>query len=94
MYKTGERVNSYRDSWSRKREQLDESEQYTLTKNQARFVNDAIRSELEIDWTYSGRGMYGKLCPAVVVEQANELRTKAVVREDSMGRDVVIYAQN
>lgn len=73
---------------------LDEGEKYTLSKNQALFCNDAIDSGLSIKWTYSGRGMNGRLCPAVVCEQANELQTTARVREDSLGRGVVIYAQS
>lgn len=93
MYKKGHKVETYRDEWTHQREELSAEEQYALTVNQARFCNDADRSGLKIDWTYSGRGMYGKLCPAVVVEQANELQTRAKVREDSMGRSVVIYAQ-
>ena len=91
-YEKGHKVTRYREGgqW----EELSEDEQYILSENQAQFCNDADNSGLKIDWTYSGRGMYGKLCPAVRAEQANDLQTTARVREDSMGRGVVIYAQS
>ena len=69
-------------------------EHYALSENQQQFIEDADDSGLKVDYWYSGRGMYGKYCPSVKVEQANDLRTKAKVREDSLGMNVVIYAQN
>ena len=74
-------------------EGYEENESYALSENQARFVADAEDSGLEVDFWYSGRGMYGKYCPAVKVAQANDIATKANVREDSLGRGVVVYAQ-
>ena len=74
------------------REELNESEQFELSENQAKFCNDAEKSGLDIA-LYSGRGMYGKLCPAVMVDQANDIATRAKVRTGSMGRGVVVYAQ-
>lgn len=73
-------------------EELHESEQFTLTENQAKFCNDAEECGLDIT-LYSGRGMYGKLCPAVMVDEPNDIATRAKVRTDSMGRGVVVYAQ-
>ena len=93
MYKKDNIVKTYRDEWTNKLETLSEEEQYALSENQAKFCNDADKGGFEIDWAYSGRGMYGRLCPAVVVETSHDFATKSKVREDSMGRDIVIYAQ-
>jgi hypothetical protein len=92
MYKEGYLVERYREDGERV--ELDKDEQYKLSKNQAQFCNDAEESGLDIVWGYSGRGMYGKLCPAVYIDRANDIATHARVREDSLGLGVVIYAQN
>lgn len=63
-----------------------------LSENQRQFVKDAEECELDVDYNYSGRGMYGARCPAVRVGQANDIATKAKVSTDSMGRGMVVYA--
>ena len=65
---------------------------YTLSENQAKFCNNADKCGLDIV-QYSGRGMYGKQCPSVHVDEPNDIATRAKVRTDSMGRGVVVYAQ-
>lgn len=42
-----------------------------MRKDQERFV-EALR-DFEIRMDYSGRGMYGKTCPGVVVEDVREV---------------------
>jgi hypothetical protein len=63
-----------------------------LTDNQKLFVKDATRQGLEVS-DYSGRGMYGAVCPSVVVEDKSHFKTKAKVKMDNMGMEYVIYAQ-
>lgn len=73
--------------------ELSAEEQYELSSNQAVFCNDAEKCGLDIDFAYSGRGMYGKCCPAVRCDEHNDIATHAKVRVDGMGRGVVIYAR-
>lgn len=88
MYSKGYKVEFDEDG-----DALEESEVYELSENQAQFCNDVEDSGEEIDWLYSGRGMYGKYCPAARVSAPNDIATKAKVMTDSMGRGVVVYAR-
>jgi hypothetical protein len=65
----------------------------TLSINQLRFVKDAYRAGLQVNFNYSGRGMFGGTCPAVVVEDITDFSTIANVRTDNMGHDYVVYAR-
>jgi len=67
---------------------------YSLSDNQLQFCLDADEQGQEVNFNYSGRGMFGKSCPSVVVSDMNDMTTKARTRTDSMGLDLVIYAQN
>lgn len=64
-----------------------------LSANQKLFVKDAERAGLEVDYSYSGRGMYGKTCPSVNVDRLGEFGTRAKTQSDSMGLGYVIYAR-
>ena len=66
---------------------------YSLSENQIQFCKDAEDCGLDIDFSYSGRGMFGETCPSVTIPDRNDITTSAEVREDSMGRDVVVYAE-
>lgn len=67
---------------------------YELTDNQVRFCMDAEDEGLDVDFTYSGRGMYGKLCPSVDMERGDDpFNTTAKTKQDSMGLGYVVYAQ-
>jgi hypothetical protein len=66
---------------------------YELSDNQKQFVRDAEEQGLEINWDYSGRGMFGKCCPAVMVDGLGEFHTTANYESDSMGLGFVIYAR-
>ena len=66
-----------------------------LSENQQQFVKDVIESGNEVV-SYSGRGMFGRECPAVhisSVEAAIGL-TKASIATDSLGMGIVVYAPN
>ena len=65
---------------------------YELSANQQLFVADAEAQDCEVDYTYSGRGMYGQKCPAVRVGGPGDFGTKASTSSDSMGLGIVIYA--
>ena len=66
---------------------------YKLTDNQRKFVADATEQDLEIDYDYSGRGMYGKTCPAVRLDGMGDFATKAETSWDNMGLGYVVYAR-
>lgn len=67
---------------------------YELSDNQKLFVKDAEEQGFDIDYEYSGRGMYGKECPAVRVGRyEKELVSHSRFNEDSLGMGVVQYAQ-
>jgi hypothetical protein len=61
-----------------------------LSKAQLKFIHDALECDLEVH-AYSGRGMYGRYCPAVFVDSRFELKTSVGFSEDSMGRSLVLY---
>jgi hypothetical protein len=66
-----------------------------MTKNQKQFIRDAEEQGFDVDYDYSGRGMYGKTCPSIIEERyGSRFGTKASVRSDSMGLDTVIYCPN
>lgn len=65
----------------------------TLSKNQATFVRQAEDQGLEV-YSYSGRGMYGAICPAVTVAGAGDFNTTAAYAQDSMGMSIVLYARS
>ena len=67
---------------------------YALTDNQVLFCIDADDADLDISFTYSGRGMYGRQCPSVRVESISDLPTTAKTNWDNMGRRFVVYAEN
>jgi hypothetical protein len=64
------------------------------SKNQLQFIDDAQNCGLDIDYGYSGRGMFGDTCPAVRIDHPSEITTKAQWVMDNMGLGVVVYAQN
>ena len=64
------------------------------SNNQLQFIDDAENCGLDIDYGYSGRGMFGDTCPAVRIDHPSEITTKAKWVMDSMGLGVVVYAQN
>lgn len=62
---------------------------YELSENQKKFVRKAKREGYHIRWDYSGRGMFGDKCPAVVAPWGAFSYKGAST--DNMGRDMVIY---
>lgn len=72
---------------------LDTIMEAAYSPNQLQFIADAKACGLEVDHSYSGRGMYGDCCPAVRVEYMSELTTTANWTHDNMGRGWVMYAQ-
>lgn len=70
--------------------------EYTLTGNQHRFVVEAEEQGLEVDYTYSGRGMFGRCCPSVRIsdDELTSVGFSADVCRDNMGLGWVIYARS
>ena len=60
-----------------------------LTATQKAFVKKALKEGFEVRYSYSGRGMYGRTCPAVV-HDAGDFGFKGA-SQDSMGLRVVTY---
>jgi hypothetical protein len=62
-----------------------------MSENQRQFIADAESQGYE--WVYySGRGMFGRQCPSVHVEDPSDLETTAKHRTDSLGLGYVLYA--
>lgn len=61
--------------------------------NQLEFIRDAIDANGKLHFDYSGRGMFGDVCPALYCDSHNDITTKAKTQMDSMGLGIVIYAQ-
>lgn len=67
---------------------------YKLSDNQIQFCQEAEDEGFDIDYTYSGRGMYGSKCPAVRIgKDDDEFKSSARTQTDGMGMGIVIYAQ-
>ena len=64
---------------------------YALSKRQAIFVREAETQGLKVDYTYSGRGMYGVECPSVDVEDLASVSFGIPTRTDTLGTGYVIY---
>lgn len=62
---------------------------YELTDAQKKFVRKAKKEKFEIDYSYSGRWMYGKKCPAVRCKQG-EFGFRGA-SSDQMGLGIVVY---
>jgi hypothetical protein len=62
---------------------------YQLTTLQKKFVQKALREGFEVDYSYSGRFMFGRRCPAVRCAQG-EFGFKSA-SSDSMGKGIVVY---
>lgn len=62
---------------------------YDLSEAQKKFVRKAKREGFKIRFNYSGRGMFGRNCPAVVCP-AGSFGMKGC-RSDNMGLDMVYY---
>jgi hypothetical protein len=67
---------------------------YDLSDNQVKFCKDAEDSGVELEYDYSGRGMYGKTCPSVTVDDENDFKTEARIKTDNMGLQIIMYAQS
>ncbi len=65
-----------------------------LSSNQKKFVKDIEAQGLKVDYSYSGRGMFGKTCPSVTMQNPSNLGTKAKTEIDHMGLGYIIYAQS
>ena len=61
------------------------------SERQLKFIADALESGLKVSYDYCGRGMYPDICPAVHVEEMNDLRTDTKPAWDNMGFDYVLY---
>lgn len=64
---------------------------YELTENQELFIEDAENQGFDVEYTYSGRFMYGKQCPAVRIDYIGEFGTEARVASDNMGLGYIVY---
>lgn len=62
---------------------------YELSDSQKKFVRKAKREGFEIRYDYSGRGMFGRRCPAVVC--AHGAFGYKGCSADNMGLDMVYY---
>jgi hypothetical protein len=67
---------------------------YKLSPNQIQFCKDAEECGHDISFDYSGRGMFGDTCPSVTIEDIGDITTTAKFKQDSMGLDIVVYAQH
>ena len=69
-----------------------ETQKQELSKNQQMFVRACKRAGHKVYYTYSGRGMFGRTCPAANIPQYVSFVTRAKCVWDNMGMDMVVYA--
>jgi hypothetical protein len=76
------------------RRDFEEAAGYKLSDNQVKFCQEAEDDVQDIDYTYSGRGMYGNKCPAVRIgRDDDDFKSTAKTQTDGMGTEHIIYAQ-
>lgn len=78
-------------SLNKKLSPLIEKRDKLLTSKQKRFVEKAFREDVKLVYDYSGRGMFGKMCPAVYCEHG-EFGFKGAL-QDSLGLRCVVYCR-
>lgn len=72
-----------------------EKPDYELSETQKRFVRLCKKHELKIDYGYSGRFMYGRKCPSVVVDHLSEFPGNPhKFQIDDMGLGKVVYCKD
>ena len=64
-----------------------------LTDKQKSFVKKCKKAGLEVDYTYSGRGMFGATCPSVVCKLEEFPGNPHIYSVDNMGLDYVVYCR-
>ena len=63
-----------------------------MTARQQKFVKLCEKDDLGINYDYSGRGMYGRTCPSVNVDELSEVSfNPQKYAIDNMGMGYVIY---
>lgn len=78
--------------WDEMRGSKDRAMYPDLNPNQLQFIQDVIEAGKDDQLrTYSGRGMFGRYCPGVVVDHPSEVPTKVRYSQDSMGRSIILY---
>ena len=75
-------------------EMADKERLLTLSVNQTLFVREVERQGHEVYFNYSGRGMFGRTCPAVNVDTPHEIFISEIVTWDQMGLGFVVYARS
>lgn len=70
---------------------LEEKRDKLLTSRQRKFVEKALDEDVKLVYDYSGRGMFGKMCPAVYCEHG-EFGFKGA-SQDSLGLRCVVYCR-
>jgi hypothetical protein len=64
----------------------------TLTAAQKQFIKLAEEHGLAVDYEYSGRGMFGRTCPAVRLKGGEFFPGRVLgMQSDSMGLGTVVY---
>lgn len=74
-------------------EDVCDAEELLYSENQRQFIEDARNQGLEVEFDYSGRGMYGETCPSVCLERGENMKTMSNYETDSMGLGSVAYAR-
>lgn len=65
-----------------------------LSPKQNRFVRICEQNKLKVYYTYSGKFMFGRICPAVNVDNLSELNFNAnKYSVDAMGLGYVVYCE-
>lgn len=65
---------------------------YPLSEKQLKFVKSATKYDCKVFYDYSGRGMFGRVCPAIITKSViAPFPMKSEYRVDNMGKEYVIY---
>jgi len=63
-----------------------------LSATQQKFIVDVIKAGRKEDLqTYSGRAMFGRSCPGIVVGHPSDVPTSVHYTSDNMGKQIILY---
>lgn len=86
-------VGEYQQKFPQLKQKLETVDELIYSANQLQFIEDVRNCSVLMDWTYSGRAMYGDVCPSVILKDRSQIGTSATILSDNMGLDTVIYAK-
>jgi hypothetical protein len=73
---------------------IEDVKDLAYSDNQLKFIEQVKSQGFQVEYDYSGRFMFGDVCPAVRVDDIADIRITASYSTDNMGMGYIIYAKS